>query len=355
MTPDGFLTGLDRDAFSRRLSAFLRKHGQPDFRKDQIAGWIYRKFVPDFAAMRTIPASLRGELEKAFTLHPLTLDRRTDSDDGATKFLFATQDARPVESVVLPVSDGATYCLSVSSGCPLRCSFCLSGTFFHRHLKAAEIIDQYLLLRSSTGDTPRFSGIVLMGMGEPLLNWEETRRFLRIIHQMGGVGARRITVSTVGVEGRIEMLGKSFPQVKLAVSLHAPTQELRTQLVPYSASFPLQDLLAACRKYAALTNGNRITFEYVLLAGVNDTEEHARRLGGLLQKLPAAVNLIPYNGFPGSGFRRPSMQQVHRFQGAARRAFHGEVTIRKSLGGGAQAACGQLGAAPDGKAIPREP
>ena len=273
----------------------------------------------------------------------LTLDR-VRKICTSCKFIFMGDNDAPVESVLLPAPDGATYCLSVACGCPVGCAFCASGTFFRRHLAAGEILDQYLLMRAISGDDPPFSGIVLMGMGEPLLNWRGTRGFLEDMTRNAGVGARRITVSTVGVPRGIAALGESFPQVKLAVSLHAADDALRRRLVPYAARVNLRALMAACRRHAELTRGRRITFEYVLLAGVNDRAEDAARLASLVRGLPAAVNLIPFNPTAQGVFARPSDAAVEAFARALRRRFRGEVVVRRSLGAGVHAACGQLGA-----------
>ena len=337
------LTALTGNELEARLDAFLAERGEPAFRTAQIVSWVYDRFARSFETMSNLPRRLREALEAGFRLHGLRVDREVMADDGSCKTLLVTHDAFPVESVCLPVSDGATYCLSVSSGCPLGCAFCVSGKFFNRQLSAGEIVDQYLLMRHLRGDDPPFSGIVLMGMGESFLNWKATSAFLETLRDRCGVGARRITVSTVGVPDGIEALGRQFPQVKLAVSLHAARNDLRRRIMPYAAKASLSQIMAACRQYAAETHGRRITFEYILLAGVNDAAADARDLAMLLSGLPAAINLIPFNPYPGAPFERPDDAAVARFKAALCRQFRGAVTIRRSLGSTAAAACGQLG------------
>jgi 23S rRNA (adenine2503-C2)-methyltransferase len=290
--------------------------------------------------MTDLPRSLREELEDSFRVHGLCLEKEVVAEDGARKFLLRTEESHPVESVCLPASDGATGCLSVASGCPLSCAFCASGRFYNGALRGGEIVDQYLLMRALGAE---LTGIVLMGMGEPLLNWAATRAFLITLRDACGVGARRITVSTVGIPAGMEALGKEFPQVKLAVSLHAPRDDLRRRLIPYAKTVSLAALMEACRRHVDLTGGRRITFEYVLLSGVNDGPAEARGVAALLGGLPAWVNLIPGNPFPGSPFVRPSEEAVAAFRETLCKHFRGEVTVRRSLGVTAGAACGQLG------------
>lgn len=346
------LCGLSEKALHDEMTDFLSARGHKKFRIKQLIHWLYHGFAEDFQGMGNLPAALREALAQSYRLHALTLDRSVASRDGARKFLFLTADGLPVESVLLPVPDGATYCLSVSSGCPLACAFCATGTFFNRHLDAGEMVDQYLRLRGMTGDDPHFSGIVFMGMGEPSLNWPAVSATLAIFRDLAGIGARRVTVSTVGDPGMIRALGEAFPQVKLAVSLHAATDELRRWIVPAARKTSLAELMAACRQHGTATAGKRITFEYVLLAGVNDRLQDAQALSDLLAGMPAAVNLIPFNPFPGTLFSRPDDEAVARFHGAVQERFRGEVTVRKSLGSDASAACGQLGAgiSPSGSA-----
>ncbi len=339
------LTALRAEETRRRLEAFLAEAGAPAYRARQILSWVYDRGARSFEEMRDLPRELRVALAEGFEVHSLRREREVPAGDDACKHLFLTREGHPVESVSLAMPDGATYCLSVASGCPVGCGFCASGTFFHRFLAPGEIVDQYLLMKAAGGRTPAPSGIVLMGMGEPLLNWRGTRGFLAAIGGDCGVGARRITVSTVGVPGRIEALGREFPQVKLAISLHAIDDGVRAALIPAAARMPLAELMAACRAHAEVTNGKRITFEYVLLAGVNDGPRAAAGLAALLKGLPAAVNLIPYNPVEGAEFARPADAAVEAFAAALKRRFGGEVTLRRSLGSAADAACGQLGSA----------
>ena len=339
------LTGFDSREFDSELGEFLRRRGEPAFRRNQIREWIYGKFAGDFEAMSNLPRRLREALGESFRIHALRPEGKVTAVDGASKFLFLTDEGFPVESVRLPAPDGATYCLSTASGCPVGCRFCASGKFFNRFLSGGEILDQFLLMRAQAAEEVPFDGIVLMGMGEPFLAPRETGRFLEAIRSECGVGSRRITVSTVGVPEGIEELGRTFPQVKLAISLHAPRDELRTRLVPYARKVSLDKLFRALRNYARATGGRRITFEYVLLAGVNDGEREALETARLLKGLPAVVNLIPFNPFPGSPFARPGPKAIGRFRQTLARNFSGEVTVRRSLGASAGAACGQLGLA----------
>ncbi len=338
------LSALTPSELKQTLGETFRELGEPSYRVSQILTWFYRKCARSFDEMTDLPEEVRRALKERFTLYGLSLRRCACGEDGTSKYLFTTEEGYPVESVLLPEADGATYCLSTASGCAFGCRFCASGRFFFRALRSGEILDQYLLVRSLSGDKPPFSGIVLMGMGEPLASWAELSGFLQTIMEACGVGARRITVSTVGLPSGIRALGKRFPQVKLAVSLHAADDALRRRLMPRASRVPLARLRAALREYVGLTGGRRITFEYVLLAGINDSEEHARRLAAYVRGFPALINLIPFNPVPGVPYRRPSPRVIERFRSTLRRHFSGAVTVRKSLGIPLGAACGQLGA-----------
>jgi len=333
--------GLSRTALAGRLA----EQGQPPYRADQIFAWIYGRRRRDAAGMSDLPASLRERFEGLCHLDLPRIDSLHGTRDGMThKFVLRLADGARVESVSMRTERRLTFCLSSQVGCALGCTFCATGLMgLLRNLTAAEIVAQVIAM----GDHHRWQddrfNLVFMGMGEPLANYGPVMEAIRILHDPRGLnlGARRITVSTSGVVPQIErMAGEGLP-LGLAVSLHATTDELRTRLVPINRRWPLAELIPAARAYG-LRTGRRVTLEYTLLAGVNDSEEDAVRLGALARDLPSKVNLIAYNPVPGLEWKRPSPESIDAF---ARRLWPiaPAVTVRHTQGGEIWAACGQLG------------
>ena len=325
------------------LEAALAELGAPAFHARQIYRWVYRRAVTDFERMTDLPSALRARLAASFAVPtPDVLDRRRSSD-GTVKFRLGLGDGRGVEAVFIPDTPAQTLCVSTQVGCAMQCGFCLTGRMgLARNLTAGEIAGQVRAMAHDLGLADRRFNVVLMGMGEPLHNYEPTMRALRMLASEWGlaVSPRRVTLSTVGVLPGLERLATEPVMPNLAVSLHAATDELRERLVPPARRFPLADLLAACRRFPVRRRA-RITFEYVLLAGVNDSAGDARRLARLLRGMRAKVNAIPLNEAPGIPYRRPSDARIDAF-GHALAAAGVRVSVRKSRGRDVRAACGQL-------------
>jgi 23S rRNA (adenine2503-C2)-methyltransferase len=291
--------------------------------------------------MTDLSLPLRERLSEHFTIATPTVEKREVSDDGTQKFVLRLRDDRRIESVYIPDTPAQTFCISTQVGCAMGCAFCLTGKMgLVRHLDAGEIASQARVLSHAL----RISefNIVLMGMGEPLHNYDATMKALRIVNDDRGlgVGPRRITLSTVGLVPMLDRLAQEPLMPNLAVSLHATTEVQRTAIVPTNKKYTVEDIIAACRRFPLARRG-RITFEYVLLAGVNDSVSDARRLAKLLAGIKAKVNLIPLNAAPGIPFERPSDQQIDRFARALSEAGV-SVSVRKSRGRDIRAACGQL-------------
>lgn len=327
------------------LQTKLAEHGLKKFRANQILTWIYKDYAQSFEDMTNIAKPERALLAANFSIASLTILKIEVSKDGTRKFLFELEDKHTIESVLIPDEDRMTLCISSQVGCPLACQFCLTGTQgFTRNLKAYEIADQVLevmrILRNE--HVSNITNIVLMGMGEPLANFEEVKKALKLLTSDKGLSfsPRRVTLSTAGLVPEIIALGKSGIKVNLAVSLNATTDEIRDRIMPINKRYPLKELLAACR-YFPLEPRRRITFEYVMLKGVNDTEEDALRLARLLKGIKCKVNLIPFNPYPGSEFKRPEDSAVRRFQ-TMLLDHHYTAPIRESRGRDISAACGQL-------------
>jgi 23S rRNA (adenine2503-C2)-methyltransferase len=324
--------------------------GLPAYRGAQIAEWLYRRIMPGqdggaeaaFAKMTDLPAAAREALATQFSLSALTaVETHTDGRDGTTKILARLNNgSHPIECVLLPDTQRVSVCLSTQAGCPMGCTFCATGTQgLTRNLTTSEIVGQFLLLQANS--TRRISHIVLMGMGEPLLNYDAVLKAIRILNAECGIAMRHITLSTVGIVPNIDKLAAENLQLTLAVSLHAPTDALRTRLVPVNKTYPIDKLMAACRRYAEATH-RRLTFEYVLLREVNDRPEDAQELAWLMQGMPAAVNIIPYN--PTAVFEpfgRPEPARIAAFRAILEQAGV-VVTQRKERGQQIAAACGQL-------------
>ena len=335
------------DTSAGALAAFLEDAGQPAYRAGQIRHWLYRDLASGFHEMSNLPASLRKDLAARFTLHGLTVAAVQCSADGKThKFLLPAADGAPVEAVLLPRKDGFALCISSQSGCGMACPFCATGTLgLIRNLTAGEIVDQFLHGRRHARDLGgELESVIFMGMGEPLANLDNVEAAIArlVAEDYAGFGARRITVSTIGLPGRIARLALWSWQVGLAISLHAADDELRRRLVPPSRGLPLSELMRDTVAYQEST-GRRVTYEYVLLGGVNDSPDQARRLAILLKGQLCHVNLIPYNPVDGLDYRPAAPGRTAKFcETLEARGI--PVTVRKPRGRDIDAACGQLAA-----------
>ncbi|MFB0535179.1 MAG: 23S rRNA (adenine(2503)-C(2))-methyltransferase RlmN [Anaerolineae bacterium] len=334
------------DLTHAQLKELLTSWGEPSFRADQVWGWLYRSLVSDFDQMRNLPKELRARLGEAAYLPTLTPLAESVSADGLTrKVLFALRDEETIESVFMRYERRRTVCISTQVGCPVGCPFCATGqSGFARNLTAGEIVEQVLYFARQLIEEKGqgISNVVIMGMGEPLLNYEATWQAIETLNDARGfgLGARRITLSTVGVVPGIQRLSREKLQVGLAVSLHAPTDRLRDRLVPLNRRYPLRRLMAACREYVQNT-GRRITFEYALMEGINDSLEQAQRLAHLLQGLTCHVNLIPLNPTVESPYQPSSRKMALAFQRELERQRI-PTTMRVGRGIDIQAGCGQL-------------
>jgi len=321
------------------MAEFFSGLGNPAFRARQIFRWIYKHGVTDFAEMTDLGKNLRLELAERARISDWTPETRQVSRDGTVKYLFRLADGESVETVRIPMESGrTTLCISSQAGCAMGCQFCMTGTFgLSRNLTPGEIVNQVC---AAFRDGP-LDNIVLMGMGEPLHNLDNVVMALQILYASDGFdfGPRKVTLSTCGLVPEMRQLGERI-KVGLAVSLNATTDEIRDRLMPVNRRYPLRELLKACRDYP-LQPRERITFEYILLSGVNDSLDDARRLVKLLHGIKAKVNLIPFNAHPGNSFRSPSEQQIRAFQSLLMES--GLVAIRRaSKGQDIAAACGQL-------------
>jgi 23S rRNA (adenine2503-C2)-methyltransferase len=326
------------------MQALLAAEGEPGFRAQQLCHWVYKRQATSLLQMTDLPDSLRQGLHKRVYISTPTVLRQQHSTDGTEKYLFGLEDGNQVETVLIPADDRYTLCVSTQVGCAIGCRFCLTAQGgLVRSLRPAEIVGQVLHFQEP-GKAPEraFTNIVFMGMGEPLDNFRGTVQAIRILTADWGLGIspRRITVSTSGLVRRLEAFGREALKVNLAVSLNATTDAVRTQIMPINKAYPLETLLAACRAFP-LAARQRITFEYVLLGGINDTPEDAERLVKLLHGLRCKVNLLPFNTIPDSPYRRPSDAAVLRFQ-AYLLQHHISAFIRQSRGRDISAACGQL-------------
>lgn len=314
----------------------------PRYRGRQVAAAIYKRFVRDFDEMTDLPKELRAGLREHFALAPCRVTKTDSAPDGTTKYLLSLPDDEVMEAVFLPYEGRTSVCISSQVGCPMACSFCATGTEgLARNLTAGEIIDQILCLQALHPER-RISHIVLMGMGEPLLNFPNVLQAIRLMNEAVGISMRHITLSTVGVVPNIKKLADEDMPITLAVSLHAPNNDLRSELVPLNEKYPVGVLMEACRDYVKKTK-RRITFEYVLMAGVNDTEKEAHELGKLLQREPlVSVNTIPYNTTDvASRYQRPTPEATRQFREIV--ASYGvTITQRQEKGHRIAAACGQL-------------
>jgi 23S rRNA (adenine2503-C2)-methyltransferase len=325
------------------LEAVLEVAGHQRFRARQIFRWLYRRGITDPQQMTDLSRELRATLSSDFIISTPTLTHRDRSVDGTEKFLLKLADGRQVESVFIPDTPAMTFCISTQVGCAMACAFCLTGKMgLVRNLTAGEIVGQVRVLVDALGMHSAAFNIVLMGMGEPLHNYDETIKAIRILCDPHGFALppRRITLSTVGLLPQLERLAREPIMPNLAISLHAPTDRQRGELVPLNKKWGIEEIIAVCKRFP-LKKRSRITFEYVLLAGVNDRPEDARRLATLLQGVKAKVNLIPLNAAAGIPFERPSDAAIDQFARiVAERGV--DVSVRKSRGRDIRAACGQL-------------
>ena len=336
------LLGMGR----RTLEAFLGGLGERSFRASQLLKWIHQAGEVDFQAMTNLSKALRGRLADVAQIRPLEVMREQQAQDGTRKWLFQLEGGQAVETVYIPEADRNTLCISSQVGCAVDCGFCATAQQgFNRNLSSAEIVAQLWVVRRALAaplSQGAITNVVFMGMGEPLFNFKNV---VEAIHLMlddlaYGLSWRRVTVSTAGVVPAMDRLAQTCP-VNLAVSLHAPQDDLRDELVPLNRKYPIGAVLDACRRYAARDRRKRITFEYVMLDGVNDAPSQARQLVRLLQGIPAKVNLIPFNPFPETRFGRSSEDAVERFRDVLVRS--GFVTVtRRTRGDDIAAACGQL-------------
>jgi len=342
------LTDLDRP----ELEQALADAGEPRFHGRQVFEWIWSRGVTDPTGMTNLSRGLRSKLPAFARISLPIIESRQTSSDGTTKFLLRLADGRHIESVYIPDTPAQTFCLSTQVGCAMRCAFCLTGKMgLVRNLTAGEIAGQALLLAHETGLAGQAFNIVLMGMGEPLHNYDATMKAIRILADAAGLAVppKRVTLSTVGLLPEIEKLAHEPLMPNLAISLHATTGEQRDQLVPINRKFALEELIETCKRFP-LAKRRRITFEYVMLDGVNDTPEDARRLVRLLNGIKAKVNLLPLNEAAGIPFARPSDARVNAFAKilAERDVV---VSVRRSRGRDIRAACGQLLVEGEGPAV----
>ncbi len=324
------------------LRTWLSARGEPAYRATQILSWVYRRHATSFAGMSNLPHSLRAGLESRFNLPRLTPALIAESGDGTRKLLFQLDERAAIESVLIPDPPRLTLCISSQAGCGMACAFCATARLgLARNLTAAEIAGQVLAAQEALRAGERISNIVFMGMGEPLANYDAVVQAIELLTADWGIGlsARRITVSTVGLVPAMQRL-VSETGVQLAVSLSGTTDAQRERLMPINRRYPLETLMAMCRALP-IPQRRRITFEYVMLAGVNDSVEDAARLVRLLRGIRAKVNLIPFNPFPESGFACSPAQAILRFQEQLL-ANNVHATVRQSRGRDIQAACGQL-------------
>ena len=331
------------DLLPSELEQLAESLGAPRYRGRQLATWIYRKAAVDIDAMSDVPKDFRQALRERAVVGVPEIERRTPSNDGSEKIVFALADGARVQSVLMPDGDRLTLCVSTQVGCGFACAFCYTGTMgLERNLSAGEIVGQVIGATRLLGAERRLTHVVYMGMGEPLANYQATVQSLRILTDPAGfaLSPRRITVSTVGLVRGIERLAQENLRVNLAISLHATDNATRDRIMPVNKGFAIEELLAACKRFP-LPFRQRMTFEYVLLEDVNDRAEDARRLARLLKGTRAKVNLIPFNDWDGSGFGRPPLPRIMAFQSALLQQGI-TTTVRWSKGEDIGAACGQL-------------
>jgi 23S rRNA (adenine2503-C2)-methyltransferase len=338
------LMGLDREA----MEAYFASIGEKSFRASQVMKWIHQVGVSDFAEMTNLSKTLRASLSETAKVSVPEILSDQLSEDGTRKWLLKVPGKSAIEMVFIPEDKRGTLCVSSQVGCTLSCSFCATGKQgYNRDLTTAEIIGQvwlakHMLAKQYETDDRIVSNVVMMGMGEPLMNFDNVVSAMKIMQDdfCFGLSKRRITLSTAGVVPKIDQLKEACP-VSLAVSLHAPNDELRNELVPLNKKYPIKTLLEACNRYVADSARSRITFEYVMLEGINDELDHAHQLAALMKTVPSKVNLIPFNSFEGIDYQRSSNSRINRFRDVLHNAGI-IVTVRRTRGDDIEAACGQL-------------
>ena len=320
------------------LTDWVQQQGQPAYRGKQIYQWLYQKGAHSLADISVLPKKWR-ENQTGYSIGRSHIHYCSIAPDSTRKYLLRLADGLIIETVGIPAAKRLTVCVSSQVGCPMACDFCATGKGgFTRNLKAYEIIDQVLTVQEDFGE--RVSNVVFMGMGEPLINIDEVVAAVKSLNQDVGIGQRSLTISTVGLPGKIRELAQHKLQVTFAVSLHASNQQLREKLIPSAKHYPLDTLLDECREYVRIT-GRRVSFEYILLSGTNDLPEHAQELAKHLKGFQSHVNLIPYNPIDEADYQRPSKKAIHQFQNLLKNERIA-VSIRYSRGLEADAACGQL-------------
>ena len=341
------LMGLPRDRLSEALNILNIPENQKNMRLNQVWGWLYNKGSKSIDEMTTLSLDLRKELENHFDLSRPIISEEQISEDGTRKWLLKFKDGSEVETVFIPDNDRGTLCISSQVGCTLNCTFCHTGTQkLVRNLTAQEIIAQVVVAKDCLNEwnpEPRqITNIVMMGMGEPLYNFENVRDGILTMADDAGlsISKRRITLSTSGIVPMIKSAGEEIGSM-LAISLHATQNDLRDEIVPINKKYPIEELLDACKNYPSLSNSKRITFEYVMLKGVNDSESEARDLVKLISGIPAKINLIPFNPWPGSSYECSDWDQIEKFGDIVNRGGYASP-IRIPRGSDISAACGQL-------------
>ena len=341
-----------KDLSCAEFAAQLARLKQPGYRAKQVRQWLFQKRAATFAEMTNLSAEFRAQLDAEFTISRLAIKRRAESQDGTVKFLFGLADGESIESVLIPETKRLTLCISTQMGCAFGCTFCATALLgLKRNLRASEIVDQVIEASRTLGADQRITNIVLMGMGEPLANYANTLKALEVMTDASwglGIAPRRVTLSSVGLIPQIHKL-MAETNVSLAISLHAATNELRGRLMPVNRKYSLEQLMACCRSLP-LPRRKRITFEYVLLSGINDSIEDAQALCRLLSGIPSKVNVIPFNPHPESEFKRPADGAVKRFQQVLF-DHRVQVNVRRPRGDDIAAACGQL----QGEGLKRRP
>jgi len=331
-----------KDFTRKELSSQLIALGESGFRADQLFRWIYKRNAVSFDEMTDISKELRRQLVSNFTLPTFSTQKILKSEDGTAKLTFSLYDNLSIESVLIPEKERLTLCISTQVGCKVGCKFCRTGAYgFFRNLSCGEIVEQILASSRTLPKGKRITNIVLMGMGEPLMNLDEVLASIQIMYDDHGLNfsPRKVTLSTVGIVPAMEVLGRKI-EISLAVSLHCADDSVRSELIPINRKWPVAKILEACRRYPIKPRA-RITFEVILIKGVNDSPELAKLLAKKLRGIPSKVNLIPINPFPGCFFYPPSMKEVEQFAQTLR-DHHLSTIIRKERGSDILAACGQL-------------
>ncbi len=347
------IIGLSRIELRDALKKIKPEPKSLKMRENQIWNWIYQKGIDNFDLMTNISKEYRQNLQQTFTIDRPLVKKKQVSIDGTRKYLLKLQDGNDIEAVYIPEKNRGTLCISSQVGCTLNCSFCFTGTQkLVRNLSPADIIGQVLIVRDDLNEWPhenmpkankrKISNIVLMGMGEPLYNYEAVRDAMRIVMDSGGIALsrKRITLSTSGIVPEIKKIGREIGCL-LAISFHATTDEIRNDLVPINKKWNIQKLLDTLREYPTLSNSQRITFEYVMLKNINDSDADAKRLVKLISGIPAKINLIPFNPWPGSPYERSTKKRIDSFAAIVSKAGYASP-VRSPRGEDIMAACGQL-------------